>query len=438
MQILSICGIVIALLLLVVFCMRGMNIFIASIVCSLVAAGFSAMPLYEIMKGVYMPGFVSFMQSWFLLFFIGTAYGKLMEVTGAAESVANMILKIAGKKYALTALPIALGILVYGGINGFIAMFVAWPIMIQVFRETDVPRRLLPAMYFLGAGTFCSTYPGSPQILNVVSTSALGVSTMAAPLAGFISSTVMLVVGIFWFNKIAQKCKANGEHFNPEGLLDDIDTVESTEKRLPPGILAMLPIVVTVFAVNVQMNGKNVFPLEVALIVGCISVIVFNCKYMDWAKLMLHIGDAAKSALSMIGSTCAIVGFAYVVQGTPAFQSVIEMIPKLPGPPLVSLVVAVNIMCAITATASGTAAIVAPLLGPIYVGMGLDPAIVARTMVTSAVALDSVPYNGTVVFLINGMAHENHRTAYPPLFIMSVVVPFIGTAVCILLGMMFY
>ena len=173
------------------------------------------------------------------------------------------------------------------------------------------------------------------------------------------------------------------------------------------------------------------------MLIGCAAAWLLSYKELGFRKVVGYIGESAESSVSLIALTCAIVGFGYVIQASPAFQTIVDLIPRIPGPPLVSLALATNVMCSITGTASGAAGIVAPILGPIYTAMGLNPEMAARTMVVSATAFDSVPHNGTVVFAIK-KAKESHKTAYWPLFQMSVLLPIMASIVCMVVGSFIY
>ncbi|MBR2801406.1 MAG: GntP family permease [Erysipelotrichaceae bacterium] len=433
-QALSVIGLLLSLAVLVILCMKGVNIFICGIVSSLVVTVFSGMDVYSTLKTAYMSGFVSFMQSWFLMFFIGTFYGKLLEVTGVAEKVAKTIMQFAGRKFSLIALPIAMGILVYCGLNGFVAIFIFWPIMTEVFKDLDVPKRLMPAMYFLGTGTFANFAPGTPSILNNIVTGSLGVAPSAGFIPGMCAVIFTVIVGCLWFQAIVNKCRRNDEHFASDYQEEQ---EEREERELPSLLTSALPLVLTVFCVNVQWGGKNVFEIEEAMLIGCAAAWLLSYKELGFRKVVGYIGESAESSVSLIALTCAIVGFGYVIQASPAFQTIVDLIPRIPGPPLVSLALATNVMCSITGTASGAAGIVAPILGPIYTAMGLNPEMAARTMVVSATAFDSVPHNGTVVFAIK-KAKESHKTAYWPLFQMSVLLPIMASIVCMVVGSFIY
>ncbi|HCB16443.1 MAG TPA: citrate transporter, partial [Alteromonas sp.] len=91
---LSLLGLVGGLGLLIVLTIRGMNLFIAAPVCALIVALTSGLPLFTgdaNFVTTYMSGFAGFISAWFFMFLLGAIFGKFMEDTGAADSVARWI-----------------------------------------------------------------------------------------------------------------------------------------------------------------------------------------------------------------------------------------------------------------------------------------------------------------------------------------------------------
>ena len=193
--IISLVGIIIALSLLVVMVMKGINIFIIAIVCSSLVAITGSLNVYDALKVDYMTGFVGFLQANFFIFLTGTLMGKIMEITGGAKSIAKMIVRWIGKDKALLSIPIACGILAYGGVSVFVVSFAVFPIALEIFKEADLPRRFIPAALTFGCSTFAMVAPGAPQIQNIVPASTLGTDIMAGAVNGFISCAVMFIVG---------------------------------------------------------------------------------------------------------------------------------------------------------------------------------------------------------------------------------------------------
>ena len=431
MNILYVIGIFISLGVLVVMCMRGVHPIISGICAAIVVAIFGRLNVVTAMSEDYMQGFVDFMKSNYLIFFAGTAYGVIMKATGAAESVANWLMKTIGSKYSMYACAITIVVLMYGGINGFVIIFTVWPILVQVFRETNTTRTLLPCLYFIGSGSIANAGPGTPQLLNLVVTGAYGVPSSAAPVIGFIGAGAMFILQLVWFTHLVKKSKERGETFDPTGLVDDVaDELKARETRkLPPFLLSILPLAGCLVLLNIKNGaGENIFPVVLSLWLAVLLAIVVLFRYFDLKKIPEYITEGCTTAVNIIVPTCGVMGFAAVVKATPGFQALVDIIPSVSLPPLLSLFLMTNVFCAITGTATGAASLVSSILGPIYTGMGLAPELAARIQILSATGFDTVPHNGTLVASIN-MAHETHKTTYKYCFQCSVLIPMIGALI---------
>src|SRR5699024_12521173 len=83
---------------------------------------------------------------------------------GYAKDLATILTPRLGPKRAMLATVLAGAIVTYGGISVFVAVFVLFPITRELFRQADIPRRLIPATIGLGIVTFTMTaIPGAPQ-----------------------------------------------------------------------------------------------------------------------------------------------------------------------------------------------------------------------------------------------------------------------------------
>lgn len=73
-----------------------------------------------------------------------------------------------------------------------------------------------------------------------------------------------------------------------------------------------------------------------------------------------------------------------------------------------------------------------PAIAPIYVAQGVIPEAIHRVASIASGALDSLPHNGYVVTTLN-ICGLSHKEGYFPVFMLTVVLPSIGTALAILL-----
>ena len=100
MEIIGVIGLLLAIACLIFLSYRGVNAFIASLIASLVVIVTNMLPFWETFSGGYATGFKNFAGSYFMLFGLAAAYGEFLKVTGSAESVAKVLFKIFGTKWA--------------------------------------------------------------------------------------------------------------------------------------------------------------------------------------------------------------------------------------------------------------------------------------------------------------------------------------------------
>ena len=76
------------------------------------------------------------------------------------------------------------------------------------------------------------------------------------------------------------------------------------------------------------------------------------------------------------------------------------------------------------------------MLGVGYLEAGVDPEALHRVVAITSGGLDSLPHNGYVVTTIRAICGETHRSAYLPVAALTVVIPFIGAILAIILFIM--
>ena len=108
-----------------------------------------------------------------LMLLLGAILSKVMDITGAARSIASFIIGKLGVKFAIPAIVIAGGLLTYGGVSAMVSCFALYPITLAVFREADMPRKLIPATIGAGIFTWVTMLPGNPQVQNIIPSSFL-------------------------------------------------------------------------------------------------------------------------------------------------------------------------------------------------------------------------------------------------------------------------
>ncbi|MCC5854734.1 MAG: GntP family permease [Idiomarina sp.] len=426
---LSMLGLIGGLVLLIVLTLRGWNLFISAPLCALIVAASANLPIFvgdiNYVES-YMNGFSGFVAAWFFMFLLGSIFGKFMEDTGAADSVAEWIIGKLGKSQAVLAVVLACAILTYGGVSVFVVAFSVYPMALSLFKDANLPRRFIPAALAFGSVTFTMTSAGSPEIQNWIPIAYLGTSPYAAWEVSLVVAVFMAILGYWWLSKIIKQALARGEHF----VARPGDPV-LTDRRLPHPITGLIPLIV-VLALSFMYHGALAqMALIVALLGGVLTLMVINWKFFH--NMQEALGQATTGALIAIGNTAAVVGFGSVARVTPAFEAAVTAMTSIPGNELIGAAIAVSVIAGLTGSASGGQAIALPEVGPHYLDAGVSPEQLHRVVSISSGALDSLPHNGYVVTTIRAICNETHKDAYWAVGAVTVVVPMLGLALAIAL-----
>jgi H+/gluconate symporter-like permease len=259
----GIAGILLSVALLIVLSYRGFSLLLAAPVAALVAAAFSAEPLLPHWTHTLMNGVGRFIVQFFPLFLLGAVFGKLMDDSGCALSIARTITERLGVKRAVMAVVLACALLTYGGVSLFVVTFAIFPVADALFRQAQVPHRLIPAAIALGSFTFTMTaLPGTPAIQNAIPMPHFGTTIFAAPGIGIIAAAVIVGFGLWWLGRVEAKARHAGEGYRPRGEAsadaqdrereratnaENFDQAELEHghhtKNLPPFAVALAPIV---------------------------------------------------------------------------------------------------------------------------------------------------------------------------------------------------
>ena len=217
---LGLIGVILSLALLIFFAYRGINVLVLAPLCALFATLFASAPLLATYTQVFMPALGKYVITYFPLFLLGAIFGKLMDVSGAARAIAHGIVERLGARQAILAIVLACGILTYGGVSLFVVAFGVFPIAAAMFREAQVPKRLIPAAIALGSFTFTMTaLPGTPAIQNAIPNPFFGTNAFAAPVLGTVAGLIMLGGGMAWLMMRARQARAAGEGYDDGPLM---------------------------------------------------------------------------------------------------------------------------------------------------------------------------------------------------------------------------
>jgi H+/gluconate symporter-like permease len=475
-------GILVALGFLIAFAYRGWSVLLLAPASALIAAMFAREPLLAHWTQTFMGSAAQFLAQFFPIFLLGALFGKLMDDSGSVQAIARGMTETLGTKRVVLAVVLAGAIVTYGGVNVFVAFFVLGPMAITLFRNADIPRRLMPAAIALGSMTFTMTaLPGTPAVQNAIPMPFFGTTPFAAPGLGIIGSIVMLAFGMWWLSRAEAAARRKGEGFASRGgdaatmseeflreratASHEFDPAELSHgqhsETAPSPLIAAIPLVAVIlvnllmsfvvlprmdfaFLADERWGGTSlsavagVWSVAVALAAGIVALLLLNFRRLPSIRESMDAGANA-SVLPLV-TVASLVGFGAVVAALPAFAVVREWVLSIGGGPLVSLAVATNILAALTGSASGGLSIALDALGETYMRLaaeqGIDPALLHRVAVIGAGTLDSLPHNGAVVTLM-AVCGSNHKESYFDIVMVAIVSAIVALAVVIGLGSVF-
>ena len=425
-------GILLGLICLAFLTYKGMSILWVAPVSALVVAAFGGMNLLDAFTGDFMKAFGGYATSWFPMFMLGAIFGKVMEGTGAAESIAHFLAKKIGYKRAIIAVVVICGVLTYGGVSLFVVVFVMYPMGLALFREANLPRKMLPGSIALGAFAFTMTaFPGTPQLTNVIPATYFGTGPMSAPVIGIICGILMFILGILWLQYRTKKLQAAGEVFDePEG---ETTAGVSNPEDLPKWYLAIIPPLLIIILFNaVKLN------IVVALLVGILAgIIIFIRRLKTFGNVIKTLNDGASGSMLAILNTAAGVGFGGVIKAVPGFEQLKTLVTGIDASPLISEAIATNVLAGATGSSSGGVSIVLEALGPQFIELakqsGVALEVFSRVASISAGGLDTLPQCGAVLTVL-AVTKLTHKDSYIDIFMCCTVIPISATILAIILG----
>ncbi|GJE54180.1 MULTISPECIES: GntP family permease [Methylobacterium] len=407
----------------------------------------SAVP--TIFTGLFMEKMVGFLKLYFPLFLLGAVFGKLIEISGFARSIVGAVTGMLGQGRAVAAIVIVGAILTYGGVSLFVAVFAVYPFAAELFRRSDIPKRLIPGTIALGAFTFTmDTLPGTPQIQNIIPTSFFKTDSYAAPWLGIIGSIFVFALGVSWLEFRRRRAAAAGEgygsdHAEEPAASADTVTIHPAVALLPLLIVgvgnklllgwitaaygaeasaALNPEMAT-HPVTVQVKTvAAIWAVEGALILGILATVLLGFRNLSDR---FAAGSKAAVAGSLLAgmNTATEYGFGAVIAALPGFKVISDALSAIPNP-LVNEAVTVNVLAAVTGSASGGLSIALGALGDRFVqaaqASGIPLEVMHRVASMASGGMDTLPHNGAVITLL-AVTGLTHRQSYGDIFAITVI-----------------
>lgn len=455
--------ILLALGLLMFVAYRGFSVILFAPICALLAVLLidpsHVLPFFS---GVFMEKMVGFIKSYFPVFLLGAIFGKVVEMSGIAESIAKTIVNMLGAKRAMLSIVLLGAILTYSGVSLFVAVFAIYPFAAHMFRQANIPKRLIPGTIALGSFTFTmDALPGTPQIQNVIPIAFFKTNIYAAPTLGILGAIFVLVVGLLYLEMRRRKAEKAGEgyygfdaetaaalenaQFETNAPGPDLTTQISVGRQ----IMAFIPLILVgvtnkvfityipkwypkgfdfsaiglkAYTVDVAANAA-VWAIELALVVGIVTTFAFDWKRVT-ANLKEGLNLSIAGALLATMNTGSEYGFGGIISALPGFGKISNGISHTFSNPLVNGAVTTSSLAGMTGSASGGMGIALGAMAEKYnkaiAAAHIPPEVMHRVVAMASGGMDTLPHNGAVITLL-AVTGLTHKQSYRDIFAVTII-----------------
>jgi H+/gluconate symporter-like permease len=393
-----------------------------------------------VFTGLFMDKMVGFVKNYFPVFLLGATFGKVIELSGFSKSIVTMVIQLVGRERAMLSIVLVGALLTYGGVSLFVVVFAVYPFAAEMFRQSDIPKRLIPATIALSALSFTmDAMPGTPQIQNIIPTTFFGTNTWAAPILGTLGSLFTLTVGITYLEW--RRRQAAGEGY---GTGHRNEPVPVHDKELAHPAIAISPLIVVGVAnliltrliplyygssFDLSLPGLAhpiptnvssvvaIWAVEGALLLGILTVMIFAFRRVAGRFAEGSQAAVAGSLLAAM-NTASEYGFGAVIAALPGFTIIADLLRAIPNP-LLNEAITVNVLAGITGSASGGMSIALAAMADDFKAAadaaGIPYEVMHRVASMASGGMDSLPHNGAVITLL-AVTGLTHREAYGDIF----------------------
>jgi H+/gluconate symporter-like permease len=406
-----------------------------------------------VFSGIFMDKMVGFIKLYFPVFLLGAVFGKLIELSGFSEAIVVAAIKYIGRSRANAVIVLVCALLTYGGVSLFVVVFAVYPFAAELYRQSNIPKRLMPGAIALGAFSFTmDTLPGTPQIQNIIPTTFFKTTGWAAPSLGVIGSIVTLAAGLAFLEWRRRSAMATGEGYGEDAGKSGVQAAGAARGALPHPLLSVAPLVLVGVAnfaltklipgwygenyaltadalpglhapVNLAIKSViGIWAVEGALLLGILLTVAtafgrIRDSFAEGTKAA--VGGALLAAMN----TASEYGFGGVIAALPGFLSVSQALRSVPDP-LVNAAVSVTSLAGITGSASGGMSIALAAMSDQFIKAAeaahIPLEVMHRVVAMASGGMDTLPHNGAVITLL-AVTGLTHRQSYRDIFGVTVI-----------------
>ena len=399
----------------------NVHAFLAMILISLVLGLIAGIPLVNTtrdgvavqgMTVIIASGFASTIQGIGMVIIFGAMIGMILELTGAAFKLADMVIKVVGYKRPV------LGIELMGWVvslpvfcdSGFVILDPVRKALVKKTKISSVSASIALSLGLYASHVFIPPTPGPIAAANTLFEGAgLPVNLLLVMGVGVLASIPCLIGAYFFAIYIGKRVKSK-EDIDTDAITKTYEEIVASYGKMPGGISSVLPILVPILFIALgsisNVQGWTGLGGEIAGFLGT-PFIAIGCGVLCGIIQIKQVGkmsqfyDLCNNTLKVVGPIIFITATSGVLGRTIVSTDIVNYISQNVGTLTTIGIFLPFILSAILKTAQGsstvalitTSGIVAPMLGILGlespVGIALCVMAIASGSMTVSHANDS-------------------------------------------------
>ncbi len=394
-------------------------------------------------------GFSGTFTSIGIVIILGALIGTILEATGAAFKLADMVIKLVGKKRP------ELAILLMGWVvsipvfcdSGFVILNPIRKALVKRTRTSSVAMTMA-----LSAGLYISHVfiPPTPGPIAAANTLGIGNNLLLVIGMGTLISIPALIAAFIVSKLIGKKVKSKDELENTDAVTETYEQIVARYGKLPNGFLALAPIIVPILlmaiasiAAMAKMTGTTAGVLSfigtpiIALMVG----FLFGVLLLATSKKMSKFYELSNDTLKIVGPILFVTAAGGVLGKVISVSGLVTFITDNAAVLQTVGIFFPFLLSAILKTAQGsstvalttTAGILAPMMG----ALGLaSPMMTALTVMAIAAGAMTVSHaNDSYFWVITNFGEMEPQDGYKTQTLMTLVLGLTSMAAIFVLSL---
>jgi len=412
-------GLLAAITLLVIMIIKGIDMITATVITASIILVTSGLDFWDGLLTTFSQGTGGFVASWFLILGMGGIFGQMVLETGLATKIAKMLTERLGTKMVGMVILICTFFITLLGINGYIMVFVLYPIADNLLRQNRMDRRVLPFL-LLGGGASANGFAYSLDICNVLPSNYLGTSLGSAPGMSLVFTVIVAICYFLYFN-YAQK-QSHIKHTDEELLaMYKDETAIMGDEELPGIFISVIPFIVVLGAVVVTSSWGTSTSIMFSLLTGILIIIL--TQFRNLKNIRVSIKTGSSSGLNSMLTVAAVMGLSRVLGVSPAFKSLQQIVLGLNMPAYLKAFFGTTVLTGLTGSAISGETIFMESFAQSFVDMGVNVNALHRIVTESALILNKLP-NSSVAILTMSICGCSLKDSYKHIFLGTTIPAF--------------